>query len=184
MYFHTDLKTRETDSNEKVIEGYFIRFNEQTELFPGLFEEIRPEAVNQSLAKNDIYALFNHDSKSPLGRTGNGTLQLKSDDNGLWGTLTLNENDPEATSVYAKVKRGDINGCSFGFIPVKEEYHDLDNGDVKISVLEADVREVSVVTFPAYPTTSISAREQDLKEHKKSKLEHLKNKLKERIQNG
>ena len=181
MYFKTDLQTRETDSQDRVIEGYFIRFNEETKLAPGLLEEINPAAVNRSLSNNDIYALFNHDSKSPLGRTGNGSLRLRSDENGLWGELTLNGDDPEAQSVYAKVRRGDINGCSFGFIPIREDIEHLDDGSVKFIVRDADIREVSIVTFPAYPTTHVEARERDLENHKKRKLEHFKNQLKERI---
>lgn len=181
MYFKSDLKTRENDDKEKIIEGYFIRFNEETELAPGMFEEISPMAVSRSLTNNDIYALFNHDSKSPLGRTGNGTLELRSDNNGLWGKVKINENDPEAISVYAKVQRGDIHGCSFGFFPLDEEIQNRDDGSIKFVVRDADIREVTVCTFPAYPTTSIQAREQQVEQHNQRKLEVRKQQLRERL---
>ncbi|ALX50461.1 HK97 family phage prohead protease [Lentibacillus amyloliquefaciens] len=182
VYFNSNLQTRETDDNEKVIEGYFIRFNEETELAPGMFEEINPTAVSRSLTNNDIYALFNHDSKSPLGRTGNGTLELRADNEGLWGKLRLNENDPEAMSVYAKISRNDISGCSFGFIPLDEDIQHRDDGTVKFIVKDADIKEVSAVTFPAYPTTSVQAREKDLEQHKKRLFEQRKKQLKERLE--
>lgn len=182
-YFKTDLQTRELESNEKIIEGYWIRFNEETELMPGMFEEISPTATSRSLTNNDIYCLFNHDSKSPLGRTGNKTLELRADEQGLWGALKINEDDPEAISVYSKVKRGDIHGCSFGFIPLDEEVQNRDDGTVKFVVRDADIREVTVCTFPAYPTTSIQAREQDLEQHKERLFKQRKQKLRERLSN-
>lgn len=183
-YFKTELQTRETENKEKVIEGYFIRFNEETELMPGMFEEINPTAVSRSLTNNDIYCLFNHDSKSPLGRTGNKTLELRADNKGLWGSVKINEDDPESISVYAKVKRGDIHGCSFGFYPLDEEIQNRDDGTVKFIVRDADIKEVTVCTFPAYPTTSIQAREKDLQNQKKRALDIKKSKLKERLNNG
>lgn len=184
MYFNSELKTRNSEGDEKIIEGYFIRFNEETELMPGMFEEIKPSAVKNSLENNDIYCLINHDSKSPLGRTGNGTLELIADDKGLWGKLKINENDPEAMSVYAKVQRGDMHGCSFGFMPIHEDTITRDDGSVKFIVQDADIMEVSTVTFPAYPTTSINARKKDAEKFKQEKLNHKKNQLRERLNNG
>ena len=78
MYFRTDFQTRQ-ENDTKYIEGYFIRFNEETELWGGVFEEVAPEAVDDSLKNNDIRCLFNHDTSIVLGRTGNGTLELKKD---------------------------------------------------------------------------------------------------------
>lgn len=184
MYFKSDLQTRAVDDNEKVIEGYFIRYNEVTKIEPKMFEEISPSAVTKSLENNDIYCLFNHDTKSSLGRTGNGTLELRSDEKGLWGKLKINTDDPEAMSVYAKVQRGDMHGCSFGFIPIDEEMESRADGSVKFIVRDADIHEVSVVTFPAYPTTSIAARSKDAKQHKERQLKIKKNQLRERLNNG
>ena len=184
MVFTTDFKTRAEDDGAKFIEGYFIRYNSETELWPGMFEEIKPEAVNKSLTENDVRCLFNHDSAFVLGRTGNSTLQLKSDSNGLWGRVQINENDKAAMDVYARIERGDINACSFGFIPLRESVENRDDGTVKFIVEEVDLIEVSAVTFPAYKDTSIAARQKDLEVHQKRAIEARKLKLKERMQNG
>ena len=184
MVFTTDFKTRAEDDGAKFIEGYFIRYNSETELWPGMFEEIKPEAVNKSLTENDVRCLFNHDSAFVLGRTGNRTLELRSDSNGLWGRVQINENDKAAMDVYARIERGDINACSFGFIPLKESVENRDDGTVKFVVEEVDLIEVSAVTFPAYKDTSIAARQKDLEVHQKRALEARKLKLKERMQNG
>lgn len=160
MMFNSDLQVRQSEDSKKYLEGYFIRFNERTELQKGLYERIEPSAVERSLEK-DIVCLFNHDTAKVLGRVSNGTLKLKADEKGLFGVVEINENDKEALDIYARVSRGDINACSFGFYPIKEDMNKLDDG-VEFVVKDADILEVSVVTFPAYPTTQIEARKSQL----------------------
>lgn len=181
MYFRTDFQTRQ-ENDAKYIEGYFIRFNEETKLWEGAFEEVDPGAVDDSLKNNDIRCLFNHDTSIVLGRTGNGTLELKKDSKGIFGRVKINPNDKQALDIYARIERGDINACSFGFNIIDEEIQNRDDGTTKFVLKKIDLHEVSPVTFPAYPTTSIQARKQDLAEHKKRKLEAKKNKLKERLE--
>ena len=181
MYFRTDFQTRQ-ENDTKYIEGYFIRFNEETELWDGVFEEVAPEAVEDSLKKNDIRCLFNHDTSIVLGRTGNGTLELKKDSKGIFGRVKINPNDKQALDIYARIERGDINACSFGFNIINEEIQNRDDGTVKFILKKIDLHEVSPVTFPAYPTTSVQAREKDLEEYKQRQIEARKNKLKERLE--
>lgn len=180
MYFRTDFHTRQ-ENDERFIEGYFIRFNEETELWDGVFEEVAPEAVDDSLKNNDIRCLFNHDTNIVLGRTGNGTLELRKDEKGLFGRVKINPNDKQALDIYARIERGDINACSFGFNVINEEIQNRDDGTVKFILRKIDLHEVSPVTFPAYPTTSIEARKKDLEQYKQRLLETRKNKLKERL---
>lgn len=180
MYFRTDFHTRQ-ENDERFIEGYFIRFNEETELWDGVFEEVAPEAVDDSLKNNDIRCLFNHDTNIVLGRTGNGTLELRKDEKGLFGRVKINPNDKQALDIYARIERGDINACSFGFNVINEEIQNRDDGTVKFILKKIDLHEVSPVTFPAYSTTSIEARKKDLEQHKQRLLETRKNKLKERL---
>ena len=180
MYFRTDFHTRQ-ENDERFIEGYFIRFNEETELWDGVFEEVVPGAVDDSLKNNDIRCLFNHDTNIVLGRTSNGTLELRKDEKGLFGRVKINPNDKQALDIYARIERGDINACSFGFNIIREEIQNRDDGTVKFILRKIDLHEVSPVTFPAYPTTTIQAREKDLEEYKQRQIEARKNKLKERL---
>ena len=158
-----DLRIREqTDtSSPKVIEGCFIRFNEPTELWTDYFEEIAPEAVTSSLS-HDIKCLFNHERGSVLGSSGNKTLELWVDSMGLWGRVEINENDTEALNVYARVERGDINTCSFGFWPTKEEIDYRDDGTTHFRILDMDLSEISIVAFPAYENTNVEARQKQV----------------------
>jgi len=180
----SSLTTRaEENSNEMYIEGYFAVFNRETELFPGGFEEIDPGAFDETLS-NDIRALINHDTSLVLGRTKAGTLELKTDSRGLWGRIKINPNDTDAVNLYERVKRGDVDQCSFGFNILDEETEYREDGTVKWRLKKVDLHEVSVVTFPAYPDTSVHARMEEFAQYKKRQLELRKNQLKERIRNA
>lgn len=177
----TDLKTR-AENDEMVIEGYFAVFNKPTELWLGAFEEIAPEAFNETLG-NDIRGLTNHDSTFVLGRNKSGTLELKVDSHGLWGRIKINPNDTDAVNLYERVKRGDVDQCSFGFNILEEETEWREDGTVKWTIRKIDLHEVSVCTFPAYEETGVQARKAEVEQHKGRQLEQRKKNLKERLKN-
>src|SRR5690625_2307500 len=178
-----DLQTRsDEDSSKKVLEGYFSVFNSETELFPGAFEEIAPGAFDNTLS-NDIRALVNHDTGFVLGRNKSNTLELKVDSRGLWGSIKINENDSDAMNLYERVKRGDVDQCSFGFNILKEDTDYRDDGSIKWTIREIDLHEVSIVTFPAYPETSVQARMQQVENMKRRSIEKRKHDMKERLDN-
>ncbi|MBO8164694.1 MAG: HK97 family phage prohead protease [Brevibacillus sp.] len=177
----TELKTRaEGDSGDLIIEGYFAVFGRETELWPGAFEEIAPGAFDQTLS-NDIRALINHETRLVLGRTKAGTLTLRADNHGLWGSIRINPNDTDAMNLYERVKRGDVDQCSFGFNIVREETDWREDGTVKWTIQEVDLHEVSVVTFPAYEETGVIARQKQVEEHRTRLFEARRQKLIERV---
>ncbi|ALY08037.1 putative prohead protease [Exiguobacterium phage vB_EauS-123] len=176
-----ELQTRAVeDSQERVIEGYFALFNTETELFPGFFESILPGAFDDTVS-GDIRALIDHDHAKVLGRTKSRTLDLKVDSRGLYGTIRINENDREAMDLYERVKRGDVDQCSFGFYVQDEEIDYGDNGTIRSKLKKVDVIEVSVVTFPQYAETSVSARKKDVEQFKYKQLDARKKRMKERM---
>lgn len=187
MHFASELKTRANEENgEAFIEGYFVVFNQETELWPGAYEEIAPEAFNRSLnvEKVDVLALDNHDSRVVLGSIGSESLELKTDSHGLYGRVKIDLEDPFAKSAYRKVQTGKVRGCSFGFYPITEEISERDDGTVKWRVKDADLLEVSITAFPAYPQTEVAARQKDVEKMKKQKLEQRKAQLKEKMKRG
>ena len=180
----TDLKTRADDDGEKVIEGYFAVFNTETELWRGAYEEISPGAFDNTMS-NDIRALINHDTRLVLGRNNkSGSLDLKVDSRGLWGSVKINPEDTDAINLYSRVKRGDVDQCSFGFNILNEETDFREDGTIKWILKEIDLHEVSVVTFPAYAETGVQARKAEVKQYEERKLEQKKIQLRERLTNG
>lgn len=151
--YNSQANFRATEENgKKYIEGEFIVFNQRTELYPGTFEQISPEAVTDT---EDVKALFNHNHDLVLGSTTNNTLLLEKTETGLKGKIEVNENDQDALNAHARILRGDVPGCSFGFYPVDEEYNEKER---LITVTDMKLFEVSPCVFPAYKQTSVSAR--------------------------
>lgn len=179
---HTDFKTRD-DTEEYIIEGYFSVFNSIYEIAPGMTESVAPGAFSRSLS-NDVRALTNHDTTLVLGRTKAHTLELRQDEHGLWGRITINPNDGDAMNLYERVKRGDVDQCSFGFQILAEETDFRDDGSVHWTITDLDLFEVSACTFPAYEATNISARSEQLADVKRRELEVWKEKTKRRINHG
>ena len=175
----TELKTR-AEGEEMTIEGYFVVFNTPTELWRGAFEEISPNSLDKTLS-NDIRALINHDTTLVLGRNKAKTLELKTDSRGLWGSIKINSNDSDAVNLYERVRRRDVDQCSFGFNVVSEETEWRDDGTVKWTITERDLYEVSVTTFPQYEETGVQAREKEVEQHKEKQLEVRKANLKARL---
>lgn len=157
------FNTRDDGEGKKYIEGYFAVFNSNYQLWEGASESVAPGAFNNTLG-DDIRALIDHDSRLVLGRNTAHTLELRQDEHGLWGSVEINPNDQDALNLYARVQRGDVDQCSFGFDIVREDYEVLANGDIHWTIREVKLYEVSVVTFPAYESTSVKARAKDLEE--------------------
>ena len=157
-----DVKTRE-EGGKRYLEGYFAVFGETYQVFDGWTETIERGAFARYLASGeDVKVLWNHDTNIVLGSTGNGTASLREDEKGLYGSVEINENDQDAVNAYARIARGDVNGCSFGFDVARQEEWWDDDGVYHTKLTEIDpLYEVSACTFPAYKATSISARNKD-----------------------
>ena len=174
-YSASQFNTRK-DGEELYIEGYFSVFNSNYELWSGATESVAPGAFSNTLGE-DIRALIDHETRLVLGRNKSGTLELKEDAHGLWGKIRINPNDSDAMNLYERVKRGDVDQCSFGFDIVKEDTEVRDDGSVHWTIREVKLYEVSVCTFPAYTDTNVSARKNDFEEIKKRKNEAWKEKV-------
>lgn len=173
--------TREgTDSSNPCIEGYFAVFNSNYDLGYGMSESIARGAFDGTIS-DDVRALINHDTTLVLGRTSAHTLELRQDEHGLWGHIDINPNDTDAMNLYARVQRGDVTQCSFGFDILDEETEFRGEDEVHWTIKAVKLYEVSCCTFPAYQETSISARQADLEEIKKRSLEAWKEKMKNKL---
>lgn len=177
-----EFRTKRDNSEDPVIEGYFSVFNSNYELWDGATESIAPGAFDSSLG-NDVRALTNHDTTLVLGRSNGtvNTLELSVDSHGLFGRVHINPNDTDAMNTYARVERGDVSQCSFGFMIRSQETDFRDDGTIHWTITDLDLFEVSVCTFPAYEATSIKARQRDAEEIKARKLEAWKEHMRSRF---
>lgn len=123
----------------------------------GFREKIAPTAFDRSLAENDIRALYSHDSAMLLGRTSSGTLKVSSTNRGLEFDLQL-PNTSYADDLFNLMQRGDVTSCSFGFFTRSDKWTTDPETKTRIRTLhDVDLREISIVGDPAYPTGTSAA---------------------------
>lgn len=133
-------------------------FNSPSEDLGGFIEIIRAGAFANTIKTADIRALFNHDPDYVLGRRKSGTLKLEETLTGLMVRIKPPETG-WANDLLVSIQRGDISGMSFGFRTIKDNWF-TESGQTIRELLEVELYDVSVVTFPAYQATSVSAEAQ------------------------
>lgn len=176
--FSFEVRAEETE-NGRIITGRPIVYNSITNI--GDFDEVIERGALDNADLTDVRFLTNHDlSKIPLARSrrnnGNSTMQLSVDYDGMSIRVDLDtENNAEASALYSAVQRGDITGMSFMFSVVDEKWENLDTEHPTRHILAiGTVIEVSAVTFPAYDSTSISARSLEALESARAALENAR----------
>lgn len=175
----SEFKTREDDKALR-IEGYFAVFNSNYDLWDGASESVAPGAFSETLG-GDVRALIDHETMYVLGRNQAGTLELREDSHGLWGSVLINPNDQDAMNLYARVQRGDVNQCSFGFDILEEETEFRDDGSIHWTIKKVKLYEISVCTFPAYAETSVQARKDEAKEIEKRRADAWRAELRSKL---
>ena len=141
--------------------GYAAVFNQSTEL-PWFREVVLPGAFKRALAeKQDVRALQNHDANIVLGRTKAGTLDLQEDATGLRFDVDFPDTQA-AKDLHASMQRGDVDGCSFGFVVRQQNWREekLADGSRQETreIVDADLLDVSIATYPAYEGALCEAR--------------------------
>lgn len=168
------------------IVGHAAVYGQWTTLYEGRYwvwrEKIAPGAFSRAIKEDqDVRALWNHDANFVLGRTRSGTLKLREDDTGLLTDTTPPDTQTVRDLVLTPMERGDVDGMSFAFLPLKgdkvvrTEDEDgtvtIDSGGERVTlryegeklieervVMDADLFDVSPVTYPAYQGTDVGLR--------------------------
>ena len=136
------------------------------DMFGPYDEVVRSGAFAKTLQEqDDVRLLFNHDG-IPMARTKSGTLVLqevldgnqdpqRKNQTGLWCMSDLDPNMHLAQDVAIAMRRGDLDQMSIQFQVTKQLWSpDYEQRDI----IEMRLFDVSVVTFPASPTTSVNVR--------------------------
>jgi HK97 family phage prohead protease len=153
---HLCVERRASQGSGKVqvLRGYALVYGSPSELIPpGFIETIRTGAAAYTIKNGtDTRALVDHIPHLILGRRSAGTLRMKDDKTGLKVEI-----DPPDTSIgrdiVESIRRKDINQMSFGFETLEDEWP----SQYRRELISVNVFDVSVVTFPAYPDTTITA---------------------------
>lgn len=153
-----DIEFRDEDEG-RVVTGYAAVFDQSTRIGE-VDEVIGRDAFSESL-NDDVVALFNHDMNMVLARStgGEGTLRMEIDEKGLKYTFRLG-NQTYARDLEESIARGDIKGSSFAFTVREDKYERQDDGRYLRRIEKIGrLIDVSVVSVPAYPQTSVAMRD-------------------------
>jgi hypothetical protein len=170
-----DLEVREEPTDEEgtapVITGHPLLYGVWSEDLGGFRERIATGAAGKTILESDIRALFNHDPNYVLGRNKSGTLDLSEQVKGVRMRATPPATQTIRDLVLEPMRRGDINQMSFSFRVVGPSWNSRDGGKppagtgevwnddyTEREILQLQMYDVSVVTFPAYTQTDASTR--------------------------
>lgn len=155
-----NIELRAEEGKPTTISGYAVEWDKLSDPIYGCFrEKFKKGAFTKALIGCDIRALWQHNVGQPLGRTTNNTLTLTEDDTGLRYEIKP-PSTTWGTDAVESIRRGDVTNSSFLFSAKggKEEWDDSDPAMSIRTVTEATLFEVSPVTFPAYPQSSVGVR--------------------------
>ena len=162
------VKVEARENGGKVAQGYaavYYRADDpgtQYQLWEDCYERIMPGAFDRALReKQDVRCLFNHEADHVLGRTASQTLTLRVDGTGLWYECSLPESRAD---VAESIKRGDVDGSSFSFVPRETVWRDVVENGRNVTyreISDVDLIDVSPVTFPAYEAATVNMRNND-----------------------
>lgn len=175
-----DIRADNNENYGDFVTGKPILYNSLTNIGP--FDEIIEAGALDGADLKDVRFLVNHNTDMiPLARSRNNnensTMQMIVDDGGMNIRVNLDTaNNSDAKNLYSAIQRGDIDGMSFMFTVERDEWENLESDHPTRHIRKiGKVFEVSAVTFPAYPETTISARNALTLDNARAALDSAKN---------
>jgi HK97 family phage prohead protease len=141
--------------DKRELVGYGAVWMRYSQNLGGFVEQVDPGAFADTLGRGaeGVVATFNHDMSALLGTVASGTLRLAADVTGLAYAVDMDDDDPDAVRVMAKVKTGKVRGSSFMFRTLDDSWGLTDQGFPLRTLLRAELMELGPVTAPAYKST-------------------------------
>ena len=176
---HAEVRSIATEDGTLKIGGYAATFNQEASGL-NFREMIAPGAFTRTLqSDNPVFLLVNHDTDSlPLASTASTTLRLSEDSTGLRMEADLDPANPFASALASALERGDVDKMSFSFT-VEPGGSTKENG--LRTLTDLNLYEVSIVTWPAYDSTSASMRSAQEAENEALELRRKGLQLKARL---
>ena len=157
--FTPQIEVRE-DKESRIIKGYAAKFDKLSKNLGWFREKIDKNAFDEA-DMNDVVAVLNHDFNILYARTLSGTLKLSVDDEGLLYEFD-SPNSSAGNDLVEMINRKDISSSSFQFIVSEDKWEQDDElGEVRTILKVKRLIDVSPVTFPAYPDTTVAKRSFD-----------------------
>lgn len=151
------VEVRASGSSAAVLSGYAAMYGQPSVNLGGFVETLAPGAFRSTLARiksgeHDLFLLTEHTQQNILARVSAGNLRVDEDAVGLRFTVELPDTQL-GRDVRELVGRGILRGMSFSFAPIKDTWPEKG----KRVVHDLTAYEISIVSTPAYPQTSVIA---------------------------
>ncbi len=174
-YFPMEDLRVEKVGDKTFIRGHAAVFDKLSVDLGGFRERVSPGAFKRSLrAGADVRALVDHDPSKIIGRNKANTLELKEDESGLQVKIDV-ANTSSGRDIVESIERRDVSGMSFAFRTINDEWHTIDGEQIR-ELIDVDLSDVSVVTYPAYLDTDVKVAKRSLdvwtKENKPESFGH------------
>ena len=172
----SNYEIRENENDTVELEGYIAKFNSMTELYKGCYEKIERGAFKETLSDgHNVFLLYHHDFSKPLASTRNGTLILTEDDIGLKFKATVNSKVSYGRDVVELVREGLIQGCSFGFNVLEDDYiYNEADDTITRTLIKVKLWEGSILCIPQYEDTEVTARAREIADEERNKIKESK----------
>lgn len=157
--YRSMLMEANTDNDEYIVEGYATTFNQPYPLYhvdSKLVEEQIDRNAFDKTDMGDTILQYDHEGKV-YARISNNTLELKTDEHGLFVRAYLGGTQ-SGRNLYEEIKGGYTNKMSFGFTVEKDDFTETKNGYLRTIRSIGKLFDVSAVSLPANDFTEISAR--------------------------
>ena len=152
------------DPENRHIEGYGSVFNKRSLDLGGFTEIIAPGAFDEVIENSDVKCYLDHNPQRGIlarSRNGEGSLSLSVDGEGLKYSFDA-PNTALGDEVVEGLKRGDYSQSSFAFTVKEESWAKEEDGRYLRTIVKVNrLYDVSIVTDPAYPDTSVAMRSLD-----------------------
>lgn len=154
-----DMMDVKVNKDQRIIEGRAVVYNTmsnalRTTTGTEFREIIKPGALAESMAQNDVLAFKEHNPAYLLGRKSAGTLQMEDRADGLYVRISIPETS-YGDDTLISAARGDLRGFSFGFNSPKSKNYSRSGEKIR-EIQSLNLREVSIVASPAYPDTTLT----------------------------
>lgn len=177
-------ETREEDGLG-IIEGHPVVYDQMTDL--GYFNEIIERGALDKTDLRDVRLCLNHDTSVVYARSrsnnADSTMRIWIEEDGLHFRANLDLENPLSKAYYSMIDRRDIDKMSFMFSVSEDEWSNLETEHPTRRITSiGSIVEISAVTFPAYDSTEIQARDKEALESAQADLERARQSKRESLE--
>jgi len=150
------------EDDKNTMFGTVVKYEKLSNPLPqlmGVREKVRKGAFTRTIKKNEVVAVWNHNTDMVLGNTRAGTLRLTETSTGLEFEIDLPDTQYGKDAAIS-VKRGDVRSVSFGFRKIKDEWDESDEKNIVRTLIDVDLIEISPTpsVIAAYPSSKVNMR--------------------------